>query len=357
MLEGDSELTVNGRNRRYAAVLVGSLEMDDDFVITTPENAVVANYFGDAYDAVWEADGTTLADKVVIRRAYHVSINDAEHGTVTTDRASAFKGDTITVTATPVDGYMLASLTVTTVSGESVTVTDGAFVMPKGNVVITAAFACPHASYTLTGWSWAEDYSSATATFACGVCGDERTVPASIETFEVSPADCENDRVVKYVATVEFGGGTYTDTKENVTLAGTATGHTYGEPVWSWTADHRGVTATFTCACGDEQNVPGTVTEVEVSAATATADKVVKYTASLTFNGKTYTTETGNVTLPGTATGEPDTPPTEPSDPGTPTGSNICKWDNVDHGTSFWGRLVKFFHSILYFFAHLFGRR
>ena len=277
-LEGDTELTVNGRNRRYAALLVGSLEMDDDFVITTPENAVVANYFGDAYDAVWEADGTTLADKVVIRRAYHVSINDAEHGTVTTDRASAFKGDTITVTATPADGYTLASLTVATVSGESVAVTDGTFAMPKENVVITAVFACPHASYTLSGWSWAEDYSSATATFACGVCGDE-------------------------------------------------------------------------------QNVPGTVTEVEVSAATATADKVVKYTASLTFNGKTYTTETGDVTLPGTATGEPDTPPTEPTDPDTPTGSNICKWDNVDHGTSFWGRLVKFFHSILYFFAHLFGRR
>ena len=150
---------------------------------------------------------------------------------------------------------------------------------------------------------------------------------------------------MKYVATVEFGGGTYTDTKENVTLAGTATGHTYGEPVWSWTADHSGVTATFTCACGDEQNVPGTVTEVEVSAATATADKVVKYTASLTFNGKTYTTETGNVTLPGTATGEPDAPgdptdPTNPADPTEPTGNNICKWDNMDHGTSFWGRLA-----------------
>jgi len=356
-LEGDTELTVNGRNRRYAALLVGSLEMDDDFVITTPENAVVANYYGDAYDAVWEADGTTLADKVVIRRAYHVSVNDAEHGTVTVDKASAFKGDTVMVTATPADGYTLASLTVETGSGETVAVTGNTFAMPADDVEITAVFVCPHNAYGLSGWSWTDGYSGASATFVCGTCGDERTVPASIETFEVSPADCENDRVVKYVATVEFGGGTYTDTKENVTLAGTATGHTYGEPVWSWTADHSGVTATFTCACGDEQNVPGTVTEVEVSAATATSDKVVKYTASLTFNGKTYTTETGNVTLPGTATGEPDTPPTEPSDPGTPSGDNICKWDNVDHGTSFWGRIVKFFHSILYFFAHLFGRR
>ena len=55
----------------------------------------------------------------------------------------------------------------------------------------------------------------------------------------------------------------------------------------------------------------------------------------------------------------PDDPtdPTNPADPTEPTGNNICKWDNVDHGTSFWGRIVKFFHSILYFFAHLFGRK
>ena len=41
----------------------------------------------------------------------------------------------------------------------------------------------------------------------------------------------------------------------------------------------------------------------------------------------------------------------------TPSGDNVCKWDNVDHGTSFLGKLTKFFHSILYFFAHLFGKR
>ena len=59
------------------------------------------------------------------------------------------------------------------------------------------------------------------------------------------------------------------------------------------------------------------------------------------------------------ATGEPDTPdePTDPTDPDTPSGDNLCKWDNVDHGTSFRGRIIKFFHSVLYFFAHLFGRR
>ena len=43
------------------------------------------------------------------------------------------------------------------------------------------------------------------------------------------------------------------------------------------------------------------------------------------------------------------------TDPDTPSGGHTCPWDGVDHGTSFWGRIVRFFHSILWFFAHLFG--
>ena len=46
-----------------------------------------------------------------------------------------------------------------------------------------------------------------------------------------------------------------------------------------------------------------------------------------------------------------------PDGPDDPSGDNICPWDGVDHGSSFWGRIVRFFHSILYFFAHLFGLR
>ncbi|MBR4745058.1 MAG: InlB B-repeat-containing protein [Oscillospiraceae bacterium] len=59
------------------------------------------------------------------------------------------------------------------------------------------------------------------------------------------------------------------------------------------------------------------------------------------------------------ATDEPDTPddPAEPADPDTPSGSGLCKWCEKDHSGSFWQRIVGFFHSVLYFFAHLFGRR
>jgi hypothetical protein len=40
----------------------------------------------------------------------------------------------------------------------------------------------------------------------------------------------------------------------------------------------------------------------------------------------------------------------------TPAGSNdLCKYCGKDHSGSFFGRIVGFFHSILYFFSHIFG--
>ena len=48
--------------------------------------------------------------------------------------------------------------------------------------------------------------------------------------------------------------------------------------------------------------------------------------------------------------------PDEPVDPGNEQTGEKCKYCDEVHGNDFMGRLTKFFHSILYFFAHLFGR-
>ena len=49
--------------------------------------------------------------------------------------------------------------------------------------------------------------------------------------------------------------------------------------------------------------------------------------------------------------------PDEPDeDQNEPAGENLCKWCGELH-EGFWGKLVGFFHAILYFFAHLFGKR
>ena len=119
-----------------------------------------------------------------------------------------------------------------------------------------------------------------------------------------------------------------------------------------WSKSYHSATSPFTCVKGDDvQTLTGNAAVVEVSAATAKDDQVVKYKVSVVFDGSAYTTETENITVPGTATGESD----QPGTPDTPSG-DACRWCGKTH-SGFWGGLVKFFHSIVYFFAHLFGRR
>ena len=165
-------------------------------------------------------------------------------------------------------------------------------------------------------------------------------------------ATCTADGTAMAVCDRE--GCNATDTRD---AEGTATGHTYGAPVWTWTDDYK-ATATFTCDKGDDTQKPDvTVTSNVELAPTATADGKKVYTATVVFIGETYT-DTKEEVLP--ATGGSETPteqPTEqPADPAAPSGENLCKWCSQPH-EGFFGKLVGFFHSILYFFAHLFGKR
>ena len=64
-------------------------------------------------------------------------------------------------------------------------------------------------------FSWAEDGSSATATFTCA-CGDEHEETAVITHEVKTPATCTEKGTTTYTATVtvDFGEGTYTSTKD-----------------------------------------------------------------------------------------------------------------------------------------------
>ena len=79
---------------------------------------------------------------------YTVTIADTiEHGTVRADKSPATKGETITLTATPADGYKLGSYTVKN-GEESVIVTNNTFTMPASNVTVSATFTA--SSYEIT---------------------------------------------------------------------------------------------------------------------------------------------------------------------------------------------------------------
>lgn len=87
--------------------------------------------------AVWRYTGPV---------SYGVSVSEAENGTVTTDRTYACAGTTVTITATPDEGYDLTGVSVVDGNGSAIEVTandDGtySFTMPTGGVTVTASFA------------------------------------------------------------------------------------------------------------------------------------------------------------------------------------------------------------------------
>ena len=77
--------------------------------------------------------------------SYQVTVDKAEGGKITVSPARAEKGDTVTITVKPDEGYELEELTVTDKDGGKVTLTQKddnkyTFKMPAGKVTVTATF-------------------------------------------------------------------------------------------------------------------------------------------------------------------------------------------------------------------------
>ena len=243
------------------------------------------------------------------------------------------------------------------------------------NVKLTNTDPCADGhAYGEPVWSWTDDFK-ATATFTCANNDAHvENVTATVTNAVTTEATCKADGVRTYTAKVTFEGKEYTDTKTEPVpakghtltaveavpatcetagvkahwvcsvcgklfsdaggktettmekLAIPATGHAYGEPVWSWTDDFK-ATATFTCANNDAhvENVTATVTNAVTTEATCEADGVRTYTAKVTFGGKEYT-DTKTEVIPATShdtelVGAKDATCTEDGY----TGDEVCK--------------------------------
>ena len=84
--------------------------------------------------------GNVTVSATFQKSVYTVSVDkNIQNGKVTVKPEKASMGDTVTVTAAPEEGYELDAITVT--SGKTaVTVKDGKFTMPAGNVTVSATF-------------------------------------------------------------------------------------------------------------------------------------------------------------------------------------------------------------------------
>ena len=79
---------------------------------------------------------------------YDVDCPAATGGTVSANPTRQQAGREVTLTVTPAEGYSLSSLVVKDASNQTVTVTNGKFIMPASAVTVTATFA--KNSYNLT---------------------------------------------------------------------------------------------------------------------------------------------------------------------------------------------------------------
>ncbi|MDE7179518.1 MAG: hypothetical protein K2O59_17105 [Lachnospiraceae bacterium] len=143
----------------------------------------------------------------------------------------------------------------------------------------------PH-SYGEPVWKWAANFSTASATFTCKVCGyseTKDTTPAS----ERKESTCVAEGEVKYTAVVTFGGREYADEKKTSLPIGT---HNFGKPKeWIWSPDYSQAAATFICAvCGKEVSEQATVTKDIPTGSTCGTPGEAKFRATVTFEGNTY---------------------------------------------------------------------
>ncbi|MBQ6348512.1 MAG: hypothetical protein IJI71_13310, partial [Clostridia bacterium] len=123
-------------------VIAGSLSLtkDEDYEYSYTNNTnvgkatVTVTFKGD-----YESLGSVEKDFNITRK---ITIADGiEYGTVTASMVGADEGETVTLTVTPAEGYVLNHFTVTDASGESVSVSpEGSFIMPPCDVTVNATF-------------------------------------------------------------------------------------------------------------------------------------------------------------------------------------------------------------------------
>lgn len=110
-------------------------EVAEDGTATMNKTVKVANSSSGSSPSGLPGGGGSTSTK----KTYTIVVEKSENGTATAPEKAA-KGDKVTVTTTPAEGYKTDVITVKTGKGINVPVTDKSFTMPDANVTITVTF-------------------------------------------------------------------------------------------------------------------------------------------------------------------------------------------------------------------------
>ena len=122
-----------GAEYEYSAVMDQSKKRNISRVDISDDQFTITTYTLSDTNEMSVLDTFTIYHK----QAYTITTDTAEHGTVTSDVTSAYEGETVSLTATPEDGYRFVGWTV--VSGNA-TIENNSFTMPAGDVEVKAEF-------------------------------------------------------------------------------------------------------------------------------------------------------------------------------------------------------------------------
>lgn len=138
-------------------------------------------------------------------------------------------------------------------------------------------------------YTWSDDGSTCTATRTCKHdSAHTETSKATVTGAQTKAPTCTEKGETTYTATFEAD---WAMTQTKVLADISATGHSYGKPVWSWSEDGKTCTVTFTCEKDEthKETPKVIVTSAEKTPGTCTETGVTTYTATVEFNGKTHT--------------------------------------------------------------------
>ena len=157
-------------------------------------------------------------------------------------------------------------------------------------------------------YTWSDDGSTCTATRTCkNDSAHTEKATATVTGAQTKAPTCTQMGETTYTAAFE---ASWAMTQTKVLADIPAIGHSYGEPVWSWSEDGKTCKVTFTCE-KDETHKETPVVKVTSAVkkpATCTETGVTTYTATVEFNGQTYTDTKDVADIPATghSWGEPE---------------------------------------------------
>ena len=158
-------------------------------------------------------------------------------------------------------------------------------------------YTLPHVhEYQLKSWTWASDYSSATANFVCkGDSSHTLSVDAAI-TQKTTNATCETAGKTVYTAKATLDGTDYTSNK-TVTIP--ALGHTWGAAAFTWDG-YLSASAKRICqrVTSHTETVTCVITGVVTKEPTPTENGIMTYTATATFKDGTTATDSKTREIP-----------------------------------------------------------